>query len=75
MLGPVSNEGQSAGSGTGFVRGLSQGVSPACMPVLVHMYVVVWWHCLGCGGTWVIPGASTPAPGRVGAFAGGSRGC
>ena len=36
--------------------------------------VLVWWRCLGCAGMWVVRGVSILAPGRAGAFAGGSRG-
>ena len=53
---------------------------PACVPVLV-LWVV---SCVVCGGVVALsqlpgevgdPGGSTSAPGRVGAFAGDSRGC
>ena len=48
---------------------------PACFPVAVHVYPPGRWHCIRCAGWWVIRGGSTSAPGRVGACAGGSRGC
>ena len=47
---------------------------PACVPVLVQVYVAVWWYCLGCAATWVNRGVSTSAPGLVGALVGGTRG-
>ena len=70
MLGPVSNEDEGAGSGTGCVRALS--LVTCVRAGVVHMYVAAWWRCLGCAGKWVIRAGSTSAPGRVGAFAGGS---
>ena len=67
MLGLLSNEDEGAGSGTGCVRAVLW--RPACVRVVVHVYVAVRWRCLGCVSMWVIRGGFTAAPGRVGAFA------
>ena len=47
---------------------------PACVPVLVHVYVAMSLRCLSCAGKWVIRGGSTSAPGCVSAFAAGPSG-
>ena len=73
MLGPVSNEDEGTDSGTGRARALSL-VTCACRCRCRCM-----WRCgavvSAVRARGLSRGVSTSAPGRVGVFAGGSRGC